>query len=61
MSCITRVILHYVLVSQEATVVVTLDHDPPQMWVPLANLSPHKYILSTLLSKYIVVKHIVSL
>ena len=61
MSCIARVILHCVLVNPEATVVIALDHGPPRMRVPLANLSPHKYILSTLLSKYIVVKHIVSL
>ena len=61
MSCITRVILHCVLVSPEATIVIALDHGPPRMRVPLANLSPHEYVLSTLLSKYIVVKHIVSL
>ncbi len=59
MSCIARVILHCVLVSPEATVVVALDHGLPRMRVPLANLSP--YVLSTLSSKYIVVKHIVSL
>ena len=61
MSYIVRVILHCVLVSPEATVVVALDHGPPRMWVPLANLPPHEYVLSTLSSKYIVVKHTVSL
>ena len=60
MSCIAGVILHCVLVSLEATVVVALDHGPPQMQVPLANLPPHDYVLSTLSSKYIVVKHTVS-
>jgi hypothetical protein len=49
------------VVSPKATVVVALDHGPPRMWVPLANLSPHEYVLSTLSSKYIVVKHTVSL
>jgi hypothetical protein len=49
------------VVSLEATVVVALDHGPPRMWVPLANLPPHEYVLSTLSSKYIVVKHAVSL
>ena len=61
MSCIARVILHCVLVSPEATIVVALDHGPPRMWVPLANLPTHEYVLSTLSSKYIVVKHIVNL
>ena len=61
MSCIARVILHCLLVSPEATVVVALDHGPPQMRVPLANLPPHEYVLLTLSSKYIVVKHTVSL
>ena len=61
MSYIARVILHYALVSPEAMVVVALDHGPPRMGVPLANLPPHKFILSTLSSKYIVVKHIASL
>ena len=61
MSCIARVIFHCVLVSPEAMVVVALDHDPPQMWVPLANLPPHEYVLSTLSSKYKMVKHTVSL
>ena len=61
MSCIARVILHCVLVSPEAMVVVALDHGPFRMWVPLANLPPHKFILSTLSSKYIVVKHTMSL
>ena len=61
MSCIACVILHHVLVSPEATVVVALDHGPPQMRVPLANLPPHEYVLSTLSSKYIVVKYTVSL
>ena len=61
MSCIVRVILHCVLVSPEATVVVALDHGPPRMRVPLANLPPHEYVFLTLLSKYIVVKHTVSL
>ena len=56
MSCIARVILHCVLVSLEAT-----DHGPPRMRVPLANLPPHEYVLLTLLSKYKVVKHTVSL
>ena len=54
-------ILHCVLVSPEATVVIALDHGPPWMRVPLANLPPHEYVLLTLSSKYIVVKHIVSL
>ena len=61
MSCIAYVILHCVLVSPEATVVVALDHGPPRMRVPLANLPPHEYVLLTLLSKYKVVKHTVSL
>ena len=61
MSCIARVILHCVLVSPEVTVVVALDHGPPRIRVPLANLPPHEYVLSTLSSKYIVVKHTVSL
>ena len=61
MSCIACVILHCVLVSPEATIVVALDHGSPQMRVPLANLPSHEYVLSTLLSKYIVVKHIVRL
>ena len=61
MSCIARVILYCVLVSPEATVLVTLDHGPPRMRVPLANLPPHEYVLSILSSKYIVVKHTVSL
>jgi hypothetical protein len=58
MSYIARVILHCVLVSPEAMVVVALDHGPPRMRVPLANLPPHEFILS---SKYIVVKHTTSL
>ena len=58
---ISRVILHCVLVSPEARVVVALDHGPPRMWVPLANPPIHEYVLSTLSSKYIVVKHTVSL
>ena len=41
--------------------VVALDHDPPWMRVPLANLPPHEYVLLTLSSKYIVLKHIMSL
>ena len=61
MSCIACMILHCVLVSPEAMVVVALDHGPPRMRVPLANLPPHEYVLSTLSSKYIVVKHTVSL
>jgi hypothetical protein len=61
MSYIARVILHCVLVSPEATVVVALDHGPTWMRIPLANLPPHEYVLSTLSSKYIVVKHTVSL
>ena len=40
---------------------LALDHGPPRMWVPLANLTPHEYVLLTLSSKYIVVKHTVSL
>ena len=48
MSCIARVILHCVLVSPEATVVVALDHGPPRMRVPLANIPPHEYVLLTL-------------
>ena len=39
MSCIARVILNCVLVRLEATVVVALDHSPPQMQVPLAKLT----------------------
>jgi hypothetical protein len=58
---IACVILHCALVSPEAKVVVALDHGPPRMRVPLANPPPHEYVLSTLLSKYIVVKHTVSL
>ena len=61
MSCIALVILHCVLVSPEAMVVVALDHGLPRMPVPLANLPPYKYVLLTLSSKYIVVKHTVSL
>ena len=61
MSCIARVILHCVLVSPEAMVVVALDHGPPRMRVPLTNLPPHECVLSTLLNKYIVVEHTVSL
>ncbi len=61
MSYIARVILHCVLVSPEATIVVALDHNLPRMWVPLANLPHYEYVLSTLPSKYIVVKYIVSL
>ena len=61
MSCIACVILHCVLVSPEATVVVALGHGPLRMWVPLANLPPHEYVLSTLSSKYKMVKHTVSL
>ena len=61
MSCIACMILHCVLVSPEAMVVVALDHSPPRMWVPLANLPPHEFILLTLSSKYIVVKYTVSL
>ena len=61
MSCIARVILHCVLVSLKAMVVVALEHGPPRMRVPLANLPPHEYVLSTLSSKYIVVKHTRSL
>ena len=61
MSYIARVILHFVLVGPEATVVVALDHGPTWMRIPLANLPPHEYVLSTLSSKYIVVKHTVSL
>jgi hypothetical protein len=57
MSCIARVILHYVLVSPEATVVVALDHGPSRMRVPLANLPPHEYVPSTLSSWDKVVKH----
>ena len=49
------------VVSPEAMVVVALDHGPPRMWVPLANLPPHEYVLLTLSSKYKVVKHTVSL
>jgi hypothetical protein len=60
MSYIARVILHCALVSPEAMVVVALDHGPPRMGVPLANLPPHEYVL-TLSSKYIVGKHTVSL
>jgi hypothetical protein len=52
MSCIARVILHCMLVSLEAMVVVALDHGPLWMRVPLANLPPHECILSTLSSKY---------
>jgi hypothetical protein len=61
MSHIAHVILHCVLVSPEPTIVVALDHGPPQMQVPLANLPPHEYVLSTLSSKYIVVKQTMSL
>ena len=61
MSCIARVILHCVLVSLEAMVVVVLDHGPLWMQVPLANLPFHEFVLSTLSSKYIVVKHTMSL
>jgi hypothetical protein len=61
MSCIARVILHCVLVSPKATVVVALDHSPPRMRVPLANLPSHEYVLLTLSSKYIEVKYTVSL
>ena len=61
MSCIVRVILHCVLVSPEAMVVVALDHGPPRMRVPLANLPPHEYVLSTLSSMSIVVKRTVNL
>ena len=48
MSCIARVILHCVLVSPEATVVVALDHGSSRMRVPLANLPPHEYVPLTL-------------
>ena len=58
MSCIAHVILHCVLVSLEAMVVIALDHGPPRMRVPLANLPPHEYVPSTLSSWYKVVKHI---
>jgi hypothetical protein len=61
MSCIACVILHCVLVSLEATVVVALDHGPPRMRVPLANLPPHECVLLTLSNKYIVVEHTMSL
>ena len=61
MSYIARVILHCMLVSLEATVVVALDHGPARMRLPLANLPPHEYVLLTLSSKYIVLKHIMSL
>ena len=61
MSCIAHVILHCVLVSPEATVVIALDHGPPRMWVPLANLPSHEYVLSTLSSMSIVVKRTVNL
>ena len=61
MSCIARVILHCVLVSLEATVVVALDHGLLWMRVPLANLPPHECVLSILSSKYIVMKHIMNL